>query len=126
MIPCRAHQDCVSDPRHQQKSELLAVSSSLDFHWFSVCEVERGETEEKEEGEKYADDKRDKTSLVIESLALLRKKDLSDELRELECCESLELLKPSSIIVVGERVLFVDNMFTRSLSCQCFLVLIKA
>ena len=87
VLPCRTHQDCVSDPRHQQKSELLAVSTSLDFHWFSVNEVEKVEAAMVEEGEKSAKDEEGKVLLAIESLAVLRKEEFCAELRKLECCK---------------------------------------
>lgn len=103
MLPCRTNQDCVSEPRQQRKSELLAVSSSLDFHWFSVTEVERVASPESEEpddgGGQEEDGKEEKkegsgegemvsSELVIEKLAVLKKKDLGAELRHFDCCES--------------------------------------
>lgn len=96
MLPCRTNQDCVSEPKQQQKSELLAVSSSLDFHWFSVCEVEKvasPEPRETDDGggqeeEKEGSGEGDSSELVIERLAVLKKKDLGAELRQFDCCES--------------------------------------
>ena len=98
MLPCQTNQDCVSEPRQQQKSELLALSSSLDFHWFSICEVERvatspepqGESdgEQREEDEEEGSKEGDVVGeLVIERLAVLTKKDLGVELRHFDCCE---------------------------------------
>lgn len=105
MLPCRTNQDCVSEPRQQQKSELLAVSSSLDFHWFSISEVERvaspehdeKQEEEREEGKKKEGSGEEdgvRSELVIERIAVLKKKDLGAELRQFDCCESGHMLDP--------------------------------
>ena len=92
MLPCRTNQDCIAEPKQQHKSELLAVSASLNFHWFSVSEVERGregDAEPGEAGEGEIDDSEGggKAVLMIECLAVLKKKDLGAELRQLDCCE---------------------------------------
>ena len=97
MLPCRTNQDCISDPKQQQKSELLAVSASFNFHWFTVSEVGRereGNEEPGEPGEPggpgVIDDGGEggsKAVLMIECLAVLKKKDLGAELRQLDCCE---------------------------------------
>ena len=124
VLPCRTNQDCVSEPRQQQKSEILAVSSSLDFHWFSVCEVERvaspepreprdgssGQEDEREEGnEKEKEGKAKEESgeeesvsceLVIERLAVLKKKELGAELRHFDCCESSESTDVSCRVLI--------------------------
>ena len=89
VLPCRTNQDCISE---QQKSELLAISSSLDFHWFSVSEVEREGSVQDESGggedEKDKDKEGDGTVLMIERLApVLKKKDLGSELSSLDHCE---------------------------------------
>jgi hypothetical protein len=86
----------------------VAVSSSLDFHWFSVCEVERvaspgpndgsGQEDERDEGKEKGgkegsgggEEESDSSELVIERLAVLKKKDLGAELRHFDCCESNE------------------------------------
>ena len=121
MLPCRTNQDCVSEPRQQQKSELLAISSSLDFHWFSVTEVERvaspepgepddggGQEEGKEEGKEEEKEGSGEgetvgSELVIDRLAVLKKKDLGAELRHFDCCESSETV-----------VFLVRHMYCRS------------
>lgn len=99
VLPCRTNQDCVSEPRQQQKSELLAVSSSLDFYWFSICEVERvaspgpKETEDggtQKEKDESGEGEGVSCELVIERLAVLKKKDLGAELRHFDYCESNE------------------------------------
>lgn len=90
MLPCRTNQDCVSDPRQLLKSDLFAVSSSLDFYWFSVSELEKEEDDIEEPGDGAEDDgdKEDgQAKLKIESLAVFKKKDLGAELRQLDCCE---------------------------------------
>ena len=70
------------------KSELLAISTSLDVHWFSVSEIEREKSEEPSgEDEDDTTMERERAELVIESLAVLKKKDLGTELRQFDCCE---------------------------------------
>ena len=95
VLPCRANQDCISDPRHQQKSDLLAVSACLDFYWFSVSEVERereGSVEPGEVGEAGEDGTDEsegsgRATLMVECLGVLKRKDLGAELRQLDRCE---------------------------------------
>ena len=132
VLPCRTNQDCVSEPRQQQKSELVAVSSSLDFHWFSVCEVERvaspepevpddggrqkqeeekGKAKEKEEEDEEKEEGSGEgegvssSELVIERLAVLKKKDLGTELRHFDCCESLHEWKCGACTDIAGNVL---------------------
>ena len=70
------------------KSELLAISNSLDVHWFSVSEIERENSEEPSgEDEDDMTKEKERAELVIESLAVLKKKDLGAELRQFDCCE---------------------------------------
>ena len=71
------------DEKQQHKSELFVVSSSFDLYWYSVCEqVVEGTEESGREGDGGG------VCLHVERLAVLRRADLSTELRKLECSKS--------------------------------------
>lgn len=73
------------DQKQQQKSELFAISSDLDFYWYSVCESEKQDGDTGEGGSKG--EGRKGHTLTFEELAFLKKKDLCAELRRQDCGE---------------------------------------
>ena len=76
------------DEKQQHKSELFVVSSNFDLYWYSVCEqVVEGAEESGREGDDGG------VCLYVERLAVLRRADLSAELRKLECSKSRNKLQ---------------------------------
>ena len=67
----------------QHKSELLTVSSTFDLYWYAVHEHMVKDGEEKPEGVGGIG------GVSVEHLGVLKKSDLSAELRRLECGEWL-------------------------------------
>ena len=88
VLPGQAAQECLADTRQLHKSELLAVSSTLDLLWYSLQEqMVQGEGgKEEEEGEEEGEGEGG-GRVAVECLAVLKEADLSDELRRLECSE---------------------------------------
>ena len=68
----------------QHKSELLTVSSTFDLYWYAVHEHMVKDGEEKPKGVGGIG------GVSVEHLGVLKKSDLSAELRRLECGEGCE------------------------------------
>ena len=81
MVPCTAKQDCVLDKKLDHKSELLAVTASLDLHWYSVsgCAVNDSKPTSPEHSNQHA-----ALPLKVELLAVLKKTELCTKLRKLD------------------------------------------
>jgi hypothetical protein len=83
----RSQVDCIVDQKAEHKSELFAVTTSLDCHWYSVSDAaeahEHAELRECEEGP---------GCISVELLAVLKRPDLSTKLRKMDfrelnvCC----------------------------------------
>ena len=81
VVPCRAQQDCVVDQKLEHKSELLALTSALECHWYSVSESKRPSSTGREEILREM--------IRIERLAVLKKVELCTKLRKLDFREFL-------------------------------------
>ncbi len=81
MVPCRTQQDCVVEQRLEHKSELLAVTTSLDFHWYSVSEsaVQHDSSPDRPPQQEELP-----VGLRVELLAVLKKTELCTKLRKLD------------------------------------------
>lgn len=84
MVPCRTQQDCVLDQKMEHKSELLAVTSSLECHWYSVYEDEGTHLKSSSDGGVEVKQDDSEIALRIEKLAVLKKTDLCAKLRKLD------------------------------------------
>ena len=70
VVPCRTQQDCLFNEELDHRSELLAVTTDLDCHWYCVheCAAKHGEA----------------NVLKLELLAVLKKTELCTKLRKLD------------------------------------------
>lgn len=73
-MPCPTQQDCVVDRKLEHKSDLIAVTSNLDYHWYSVIDND-GEVSSAED---------QTASVEMELLAVLKRAELSTKLRKLD------------------------------------------
>ena len=74
----RSYQDCIVDHKLEHESELLAVTTTLDCHWYSVSDDEAHQqagTQEDEGGSKC---------IKVKLLAVLKRADLSTKLRKMD------------------------------------------
>ncbi len=84
-MPGRSEQDYVVDPKLAHKSELLAITSTMEFHWYSISDG-GGETEVacSKTSSPGGDLDRPRRVVKIEKLAILKATDLSSKLRKLD------------------------------------------
>lgn len=66
------------DHKQENKSELLAVTTTLDCHWYCVSDAETGVAERGMESREH-----DKC-IEVELLAVLKRTDLSTKLRKMD------------------------------------------
>lgn len=94
LAACRSQQqDCIVDHKLEHKSGLLAMTTTLDCHWYSVSDAEPQEqtgqagTGKQEtgmaEGGMEADQEQSKC-IKVELLAVLKRTDLSTKLRKMD------------------------------------------
>ena len=83
VVPCKTPQDCVVDQRLDHKSELLAVTTSLDFHWYSISECAL-QSDKTSSPERATQQDVLPIALKVELLAVLKKTELCTKLRKLD------------------------------------------
>ena len=88
VLSSSAQQDCVVDQRSECKSNLLAVTSSLDCQWFSVSDVQGvtmpAEGVEPEQAEESPNGVR------VQQMGVLKKAELCTKLRKLDFRKSTQ------------------------------------
>lgn len=78
----RSQQDCIVDHKLEHKSELLAVTATLDCHWYSASDTQS-------QTESRGQDDEPTTNIKVELLAVLKKTDLCARLRKIDFREFL-------------------------------------
>lgn len=92
MVPFRAQQDCVPDHKRDGNSELLAVTSDLDCHWYIISErlgmgvASSGQLDgaERKETKREGKEERGGGGIKVELMAMLKKTDLCYKLRKMD------------------------------------------
>ena len=99
MASSKPQQDCIVDHKLEHKSELLAVTTTFDCHWYSVRNdnqkgQERGQ-EEHEDGGQTLEQQQELggqvESIKVELLAVLKRVDLCAKLRKIDFREFILL-----------------------------------
>ena len=87
LVSDRSQLDCIVDHKAEHKSELLAITTSLDCHWYSVSEAPetcQQKDDQQETSTESVESEEDSESISVELLAVLKRADLSTRLRKID------------------------------------------